>query len=192
MTYTQKAIEKRCAHCGKIYILNPQYSQKQIARSKFCSRPCQAIGRNRVKLEPWNKGKKYRKVRKCDECNKVSTEVVFYTKFQMTLCHKHYWHMRKYGNILWHEHPPYKTPAHRRIRNSLVGIRWRESVFKRDSYTCQQCGIIGGKLNAHHVKPYAYFPELRYILSNGLTLCVPCHRKTDTWGRKGQKLYAQL
>src|SRR3990167_1885256 len=55
---------------------------------------------------------------------------------------------------------------------------WRGHVYKRDNYTCQMCGKKGGDLNADHIKPWAYFPELRYELSNGRTLCVFCHRKT--------------
>ena len=37
--------------------------------------------------------------------------------------------------------------------------------------------IKGGKLNAHHLKSWALFPELRFEISNGITLCVICHRK---------------
>lgn len=65
---------------------------------------------------------------------------------------------------------------------------WREEVFKRDNYTCVLCGIrgnqTGGKLNADHIKSWAKYPELRLELTNGRTLCVPCHRKTDTYGGK--------
>lgn len=52
---------------------------------------------------------------------------------------------------------------------------WRKSVFERDGFTCQICGARGVRLNAHHKKEYAYFPEMRYEISNGITLCVPCH-----------------
>jgi|LGOV01.1.fsa_nt_gb hypothetical protein len=52
---------------------------------------------------------------------------------------------------------------------------WRTSVFERDNYTCKHCNKIGGKLNAHHIKDYKNFKKLRYILSNGITLCIKCH-----------------
>ena len=54
--------------------------------------------------------------------------------------------------------------------------QWRKAVYERDNYTCQRCGDNkGGNLNAHHIKPWADFPELRYVVSNGVTLCVKCH-----------------
>jgi len=74
------------------------------------------------------------------------------------------------------------TPVHIQIRNSTEYRLWRESVFERDNYTCVWCGTRGGKLNADHIKPFALFPELRLAIDNGRTLCVSCHRKTETWG----------
>lgn len=65
---------------------------------------------------------------------------------------------------------------------------WRKSVFERDSYKCQECGSIGF-ITAHHIKSFAHYPDLRFELSNGLTLCEPCHSKTDNYkGRNKNKL----
>ena len=61
---------------------------------------------------------------------------------------------------------------------------WRVAVFIRDDYTCQICNIRGGKLEADHIKPWALYPQLRYAIDNGRTLCVSCHRQTDTWGTR--------
>lgn len=69
-----------------------------------------------------------------------------------------------------------------RIRNTLDYRLWRSAVYERDNYICQECGIRGGTLNADHIKPFSLFPDLRFSVDNGRTLCHPCHRKTDTYG----------
>lgn len=63
------------------------------------------------------------------------------------------------------------------IRNSPQYSKWRRKVFERDKYTCQHCDQVGGELNAHHIKPFAKYKKLRFEVSNGLTLCVDCHRE---------------
>jgi 5-methylcytosine-specific restriction endonuclease McrA len=58
-------------------------------------------------------------------------------------------------------------------------------VFERDNYKCIWCGDSrGGNLEADHIKPWSKYPEFRYKVSNGRTLCKKCHKKTDTWGGK--------
>jgi 5-methylcytosine-specific restriction endonuclease McrA len=64
---------------------------------------------------------------------------------------------------------------------------WRKSVFQRDNFCCQQCGQVGGKLNADHILPFAFFKEVRFDVDNGRTLCRSCHLKTETFGRKAMK-----
>lgn len=64
---------------------------------------------------------------------------------------------------------------------------WRLHVFERDDYTCQMCGDRGGILVADHIKSWRYFVALRYELSNGRTLCQPCHRQTENYGSKAHK-----
>jgi 5-methylcytosine-specific restriction endonuclease McrA len=67
------------------------------------------------------------------------------------------------------------SPMRKLLEGSNEYKRWREQIFKRDNWTCQNCGNRGGKLHAHHMKSFAEFPELRLDLNNGLTVCEKCH-----------------
>lgn len=68
-----------------------------------------------------------------------------------------------------------------RDRHAPEYQKWRNAVFERDSYTCQMCGQRGGTLNAHHIKRWSKYPELRFSVDNGLTLCKGCHKEIH-WG----------
>jgi len=84
-------------------------------------------------------------------------------------------------------HPAWKggvTPEQTLIRTSATYKAWRVAVFVRDDYTCQVCGLRGGRLNADHIKRFSDFPALRLEVGNGRTLCVPCHRTTETYGNR--------
>ncbi len=84
-----------------------------------------------------------------------------------------------------------KTDQNKLIRTSLEYKLWRTAVFERDNYTCIWCCAKNGEgkaiiLNADHIKPFALYPELRFAIDNGRTLCIDCHRTTDTYGRQNK------
>lgn len=61
--------------------------------------------------------------------------------------------------------------------------RWRYDVFVRDNFACRYCGDSrGGNLRAHHLKSFAEFSNLRFEVSNGITLCDPCHKDLHAKG----------
>lgn len=68
------------------------------------------------------------------------------------------------------------TPENLKIRTSVEYNLWRDSVYHRDYWTCQDCGKHCGKdIVAHHIKSFADYPELRTSIENGVTLCRKCH-----------------
>lgn len=59
-------------------------------------------------------------------------------------------------------------------RNTDLALEWTMAVFSRDKFTCQNCGKKTG-VQAHHIKPWSQFPEYRFDIENGITLCRACH-----------------
>ena len=78
---------------------------------------------------------------------------------------------------------------------------WRIDIFRRDDFTCKKCGRKRKKgdrviIQADHIYPLSKIikdEKLETIcqalsckklwdLDNGRTLCIECHKKTDTWG----------
>jgi hypothetical protein len=70
------------------------------------------------------------------------------------------------------------TPLLMKLRRSQEYKLWRTAVFERDNYTCIWCGDDkGGNLEADHIQEFAYYPELRFAIDNGRTLCKKCHNQ---------------
>ena len=82
--------------------------------------------------------------------------------------------------VIWiGKKPPWETNNKKRCHKHS---QWRVQVFERDNFTCQKCGQRGGDLNAHHIKSWSKHPELRLDTSNGITLCVECHKEVHRQG----------
>ena len=85
--------------------------------------------------------------------------------------------------MIGERNPMWKGGDSDKDRRNSVYKNWRISVFKRDNFICQKCGYYNGSgikrrdLNAHHIVSWIESIELRYEISNGKTLCVPCHIK---------------
>jgi hypothetical protein len=69
------------------------------------------------------------------------------------------------------------SSEHEIIRGSNKNKEWRMSVFRRDGFVCQNCGVSGVYVEAHHIKPFSKYPEFRFSIDNGITLCVKCHKE---------------
>lgn len=68
-----------------------------------------------------------------------------------------------------------------RKRNQRKHRKWSLAVRERDNYRCTNCGATRVPLEAHHIISLkeCLNSELAFEVSNGITLCIPCHRKLE-------------
>ena len=156
-----KKINKICKSCSKAF--GDYVSNK---RSDFCSLPCYWQAR---KIDSRYKGYWIGKKRSFEDRTKMSEN-------------------RK-GLTAKEKHPKWKgriSSVFSLIRNSFEYKEWRKEVFKRDKWTCVFCGYRSkGKrkgtrfsdIEADHIESFSKYPNLRFSITNGRTLCFECHKK---------------
>lgn len=152
-------IEAICDVCGKVFLVYP--SRIKDGRGKHCSRKC------------------FEKYHRENQRGNNS----------------HFWK----GGI---------TLLYNMLRGLPEYKLWRKKVYKRDNHTCQKCGNSkSGSLNAHHkksfseilakfLKEYDQFSPTEdketlvrlaikyqpfWDIGNGVTLCVDCHKLTNSY-----------
>ena len=154
---------KICLECKKAFSFNSYPSR--LERTKYCSNECK-----------WRNSGGQRGD---------------YFKLGGSISEKHKLKLIEIGKELTGENArSWKGGTSRAYKTGYYSIeyrRWRESVFKRDNYTCQECG--GSEyVTAHHIKSFAHYSRLRYELTNGVTLCESCHSRTDNYKGRNKKL----
>lgn len=86
----------------------------------------------------------------------------------------------KTGQFAGKKHPKWKggiTPINNKLRGSEKGRNWIKSVFIKDNFICLKCGEkTKSNLTAHHIQNFGQFPELRFVIDNGITFCRKCHK----------------
>ncbi len=75
------------------------------------------------------------------------------------------------------------SPINTKIRRSKKYNKWRDEIYKRDYFKCQMCGSKKDII-AHHIKNFADYPDLRFDVNNGMTLCRSCHLKLHRQERR--------
>ncbi|MCK5601599.1 hypothetical protein KAR91_07020 [Candidatus Pacearchaeota archaeon] len=76
------------------------------------------------------------------------------------------------------------APLHKVMRAKSMWKIWREAVFLRDNFTCQNknCEFcqnkIGVVLHPHHIIPVAVRKDLVFNIHNGITYCEDFHLKS--------------
>jgi len=85
-------------------------------------------------------------------------------------CHYEYIHNHINRNQDWRDYPEYDI--------------WRKLVYKRDNWKCKICNSKIN-INAHHIFEGNNFPNLRFEVYNGITLCekhhVQIHKHTSSF-----------
>lgn len=81
------------------------------------------------------------------------------------------------------------TPLTVSIRVCAKSLYWYKQVKRAANFACEICSTRGGKLEAHHKRPFAYLMDWHQItsleaaqdcrelfdLNNGMCLCQQCH-----------------
>ena len=187
---------KRCKKCGgfigkKEHKCKEPWNKNQKMSAEY-KKKCQRrqLGIRHFKPHPKMKGKwqdpEYKK-RVSKAVSKGRKGIKFSDEHIENLSKSHK------GKNCGEEHPNWKGgKVEDRGQGQLVEYKlWRLSVFERDGFTCQMpgCGNRGNKLNAHHIKKWCKYPELRFVVSNGITLCKNCHNKTLQKEEKFENLF---
>lgn len=73
------------------------------------------------------------------------------------------------------------------IRRALR--QWRESILIRDEFTCVLCKCVGGRLEAHHIRPVNRHIDLASEITNGVTLCTDCHKSVTRREKEFEQLF---
>jgi len=158
--HLQRARIGKCLVCGVEFRAVGDYTGRDGVKreQKYCSKKCWSI--RGVKLLNYI----------CKNCGKI-----FYTKDKR--CHGYCSRKCSHEHMVGERSGQWKdglSLERERARYSNKLTVWRKKVYKRDNYTCQECGVKG-KIHAHHIKSWAEYPILRFNISNGITLCEKCH-----------------
>jgi len=165
-------VETECPMCGETH---KQYPSEAERGGDFCSKECSA----QYKSENLTGEDHHRYARTLTECEYCGDEFEHLPSKDRTYCSGSC--RNKDRDYPEGENAPNwkggRTPTVKRLRNSDKYDEWREKVFERDNYTCQDCGSDSEFLTAHHKTPVKENLLLIFDVENGVTLCTECHQE---------------
>lgn len=144
-------ISKVCERCGNSYEGEPKIGMAVWMNRRFCSKSC-ATKNNKRRLGTTHSIETRKKISLAHPKGKDSP---YWIKDRSKL--------KRFSDIA-------------KDRRSYSYTDWRRRVLKRDNYAClmkdERCA---GRLEVHHILSYFVYPELRYDINNGITLCHAHH-----------------
>jgi len=155
---------KRCKDCAKKYIGVKKRLDINVYKNKLESKNFEILSefkttRDRVKL-------------KCKKCGYVYEPIVNNIANKGKGC-------PKCTIPRGESHPNWKggVRVQRKYRDCIdIEHRiWSKKVKERDNYTCRACNRRYVELQSHHILSYKNYPDKRYDINNGVTLCTKCH-----------------
>lgn len=155
--YHSKDVHKyKCIICGT------EFKGDKYNANKYCSRECY-MKDHRIK----------NKKRICPKCGKTFIAKTSEDKYCSWECYNLDRHMPA-GEDHWNWKGGISKINDN--RDSADYKKWRYKVYQRNNFKCTKCGSKE-KLNAHHIFSWKFYPDKRYDVDNGITLCEDCHIK---------------
>ena len=70
---------------------------------------------------------------------------------------------------------------------------WRWSIWMRDGFKCRiVSNDCSGRIEAHHILGWSLYPELRYEINNGITLCRAHHPRKRAEEKRLAPVFLEL
>lgn len=159
--HTKKnSTQKNCAFCSEHFLA----FNYRLERSKFCSTKCKLSDMHKI-VSIKKTGTKH-----SPESKKKMSETRLKSPYR--------------GNL----HPRYAEDRYS-ISDRTARKFWAKQVFARDKQKCLIAnGTCSGRLEAHHILAWGLYPELRFNINNGITLCHAHHPR----GRAEEKRMAPV
>ena len=196
-----RTLARNCLNCAEIFWVRPDQLKRGLGN--FCSQRCCGLFRNTCKSDEHRKkisdtmklsgawagednpkysgGEQTRKCLKCGADFNVRS-ISHSKKYCSRSCSGLANSIRKsnlkkcVGPEHWNWKGGISTASHLE-RTSANSLNWRKLVFVRDGYVCSVCGTSKPRIHAHHIFEWSKYPELRYDVDNGVTLCSMHHQE---------------
>lgn len=95
--------------------------------------------------------------------------------------HEHKINLSKARKLYFEKLVTYDKKKKQSYRNGKEYSQWRDSVLKRDNYTCVLCHERSISIHSDHIKSFALYPKNRFNINDGRTLCYRCQLLCYIW-----------